>query len=457
MSWVGSALIAAEAPQRVNADGTISIIDRNSKHRREGMQDSAQPLPESTPGSDFESSPSPSPSGRIQPESDLHPSKLTSPLNLVLAGSVDSIRHSSGAVSSLKSEETKPSIFPSTSSLESSPTRPTNGVSTSSPEKAASATKYSLPAHPSPARPAQTSDRVVSTSLEKSASPTKYPPSVHSSPARSTKEVSTPSSGHATSASSDMSTDTSFTSPSITVCSHNNMQEIPLTGVLKVITVSSSGKASSVTYTSTYTSSGSIGPTPAWMCLGPLCDSGGGCLIPIFCAARAGAGALGDVGPSWGLCCGWEPSVSYGNNPGGPIPAPGLQDYGSSPGKGGGSGNDNEPDDSTVSKTHSSTTTSRPTSPTSRKSISTTSSKSSTSARSSRHTSTTSGHSTPIEHSKSSCTQTSTASSCGVIVLKFTPSGSKSATTSTYTVRILILDICQPYILTRLLLTSKTA
>lgn len=88
----------------------------------------------------------------------------------------------------------------------------------------------------------------------------------------------------------------------------------------QVITATKSGQTTKVTYISTSTRSGDIGPTPVWKCQGKACDKGGGCLIPIFCADRDGGG-----GGAWGLCCGWNPPKPPGGGPpqpGGPRPGP---------------------------------------------------------------------------------------------------------------------------------------
>lgn len=144
-----------------------------------------------------------------------------------------------------------------------------------------------------------------------------------------------------------------------------------------------------MTYVSTSTSSGTIGPTGAWMCQGDLCDIASSCIIPIFCSNKGGSGA------SWGLCCGWEPIEPDGQSPpaGGPSPGPPQGD------------DNNKPTQTQKSQTETSTG------------------------------STTSTHSSTAS-STTSCSM-QTASSCEITVSIFTPSGVSSATTSTLTVSFL--------------------
>lgn len=133
------------------------------------------------------------------------------------------------------------------------------------------------------------------------------------------------------------------------------------------------------------------------MCEGPLCDTSSSCIVPIFCAGEQGSG------PSWGLCCGWEPSEPDGQNPppGGPSPPPPQVDDNNNP----------------------------------------------TQAKTSRYQ--TSPDATSLQPSSGAssthCSTTHTASSCGITFSVFTPSGAKTATTSTITVGFIHI----PFLLVR--------
>lgn len=115
-----------------------------------------------------------------------------------------------------------------------------------------------------------------------------------------------------------------------------------------------------VTYTATRTSSGSIGPTDAWMCTGDLCDEGSSCIIPLFCKDLFDDDDGDDdaIGFGWGLCCG---AIAIGGGGGGGPPAAGGPVPGPA-GSSGGNPDDPEDPDEDEDEDESSTTTEAPSS-----------------------------------------------------------------------------------------------
>ncbi|KAB8346225.1 hypothetical protein FH972_023270 [Carpinus fangiana] len=231
-----------------------------------------------------------------------------------------------------------------------------------------------------------TSSGPSNSSSSQSSSSSRFQSSTSNSSVISSTSSSSSSSGNqsqnSTSSSSSTSTTgsgtliSSLTSSSIpydstTITSGSTTSIAPIT----VISVTKSGSTTPVTYIGTQTSSQGGKPTPAWMCTGPLCDTGSGCLVPIFCPNHDGSGS------SWGLCCNWNPIPPPGGSisPNGPEPAP--------PG----------PSDPTPSGTQTGTQSSTNT------------------------------------DSSSSCSETKTASSCAITVSVFTPTSQTTVSTSTIT------------------------
>ncbi|OKL61805.1 hypothetical protein UA08_02872 [Talaromyces atroroseus] len=485
---LGSALIQAEAPQRVNADGSLELIypeaepvttptptpnpnpnagkfeirehldyikNRWNQRRSQFMASNSSMAfsseamrpsgpesmaPKSSSRTLSENTPNTAPGTHVELVLAAKRTLLipVPPLETSLSSSTSQLKPSESVSASPTGSQS-----PSTRAIPSSHPIPTPATKVSSSERntiysSASLVKPSPPSEPAPTTPAEaqtSSSRAVpngnsSSTADISSPHAKVTPTVD--PA--TSQLPSPSISKSSPTLKPASVKPTVTSAFGVTSSSSRAVITATTGSstvtpsTTVIPVTQSGKTSSVIYTSTLTSSGSIGPTAAWVCTGSLCNVGGGCIIPIFCAISGpggGQGGGGGIGLSWGLCCGWEPSIPNGNLPGGPSPGPAPQEHGG-----------DDPSDSDEPEKETETTT---------KTTHSTTSTSSHSSTSSGHSSSTSSHSTPTSRhsSQSSCTHTTTGSSCSVTVTVFTPTGSSLATTSTITGKCTTTQGCE--------------
>ncbi|RJE21509.1 hypothetical protein PHISCL_06142 [Aspergillus sclerotialis] len=317
---LGSYMISARG-ERPLRDGTIQVLPGSGARKRDllHVRQSTPLIPQTT---NFEtSSVFSSLSMSISRSSSIAASSSSKPL----FGRPSTLRTSTRDTHSSSSWTKQSSSSPSQSQLgTSSPLISGYGTSSSSARSSSSLSSQILSS-------SRSSSSAMSSPLS-SSSKGITPVSPSSGPITSAPLIPTPL---GSSSSSVLIAPTPVGNTIATITSDSSTSVLPAT----VINVSKSGTTSPVTYVPTYTSSGDIKPTMAWMCTGPLCDTSSNCVVPLFCQSESGCGA------SWGLCCDWQPPSS----PGGGPPAPG----GPSPGPGG-SESENEPSSTDTSSTETS-------------------------------------------------------------------------------------------------------
>ncbi|KAK1142040.1 hypothetical protein N8T08_008246 [Aspergillus melleus] len=228
----------------------------------------------------------------------------------------------------------------------------------------------------------------------------------------------------------------------ITSTQSNFTAEFPMP--ITVFPISNTETSTSITYIATNTVDSDNQPTDVWKCQGDLCDTSSSkdCIIPAFCVDEP------DLGPSWGLCCGFIPLPVPGGAallPGGPssppLIGPPAGGGGGQSGGGSGSGSNsntdpkNDDQDSDKSKdddqdekdTLTSVSTARRST-----SLSTTKSSTATSTESTSSDATSSSERSTSTSKSETCSETATVSTCTMATCStFQPIDSCSLTIST--------------------------